>query len=67
MNSVFHDECEWNLRIRTFAYPFLAVEVESKLTLCGQFYCNYCIEVDLLSNYICKVCALRHNNGDTAY
>ena len=46
-NSVFHVEYEMNLGVGTLSYRFLAVEVDSKLKLCAQFYCSYSIGVDL--------------------
>ena len=61
-----HIELGLNLEVET-SYFYLADEVDSKLKLCVLFYCNYCIGVVLLSNYICQACVLRFHNGDRAY
>ena len=67
MNSVFYVVCEMNLGVETLSYLFLAVEVDSKLKLCAQFYCSYCIRIDIWSNYIRKVCVQTHHYDNKAY
>ena len=59
---MFHVECELYLGAETLSYLFLVVGVDSKQTLCVLFY-----EVDLWSNNIRKVCALRFHNDNRVY